>query len=130
MPRRWGQPVGWYPLRLALDPIHWGPTRLSFDCELLVMVPGSPIDAEATTAGDLEAIEALVGETSSDLSTLVLGAQVAPSLVMRELTRVLSESADLLLLIGQDWLHSANLQLDELLQQDHDTLMNAPLLVG
>jgi hypothetical protein len=43
---------------------------------------------------------------------------------------VLSESADLLLLIGQDWLHSANHQLDELLQQDHDTLMNAPLLVG
>ena len=94
------------------------------------MVSGSPIDAETTTAGDLDAIEALVGETSSDLSTLVLGAQVAPSLVMRELTRVLSESADLLLLIGQDWLHSANHQLDELLQQDHDTLMNAPLLVG
>ena len=49
-----------------------------------MMVSGSPIDADATAAGDLDAIETLVGETSSDLSALVLGAQVAPNLVMRE----------------------------------------------
>jgi hypothetical protein len=55
---------------------------------------------------------------------------VAPNLVMKELTRVLSESADLLMLIGQDLLQNAGNQLDELLQQDHDTLMNAPMLVG
>jgi hypothetical protein len=95
-----------------------------------MMVSDTPIDAEATAAGDLDAIETLVGETSSDLSALVLGAQVAPNLVMRELTRVLSESADLLMLIGQDMLHGASHQLDELLGQDHDTLMNAPMLVG
>jgi hypothetical protein len=94
------------------------------------MVLGSPMDAEAAAAGHLDAIEALVGDTSSDLSTLVLGAQVAPTLVMKELTRVLSESADLLMLIGQDLLQNAGSQLDELLQQDHDTLMNAPMLVG
>jgi hypothetical protein len=91
---------------------------------------GPPIDAEAAAAGDLEAIETLVGDTANELSTLVLGAQVAPNLVMKELTRVLSESADLLMLIGQDLLSSAGNQLDELLQQDHDTLMNAPMLVG
>jgi len=89
-----------------------------------------PIDAEASAAGDLEAIETMVGETGSDLSALVLGAQVAPNLVMKELTRVLSESADLLVLIGQDLLSSAGQQLDELLLQDHDTLMNAPMLVS
>lgn len=88
------------------------------------------MDAEAAAAGDLAAIEALVLDTSSDLSALVQGAQVAPNLVMRELTRVLSESADLLMLIGQDLLQGAGHQLDELLQQDHDALMNAPLLVG
>ena len=94
------------------------------------MVLGSPMDAEAAAAGHLDAIEALVDDTASDLSTLVLGAQVAPTLVMKELTRVLSESADLLMLIGQDLLQNAGSQLDELLQQDHDTLMNAPMLVG
>ena len=91
---------------------------------------GAPMDAEAAAASHLDAIEALVGDTSSDLSTLVLGAQVAPTLVMKELTRVLSESADLLMLIGQDLLQNAGSQLDELLLQDHDTLMNAPMLVG
>ena len=94
------------------------------------MVLGAPMDAEAAAASHLDAIEALVGDTSSDLSTLVLGAQVAPTLVMKELTRVLSESADLLMLIGQDLLRNAGSQLDELLQQDHDPLMNAPMLVG
>ena len=49
---------------------------------------------------------------------------------MKELPRVLSESAGLLMLIGQDLLSSAGHQLDELLLQDHDTLMNAPMLVG
>ena len=95
-----------------------------------MLASGPPIDAEASAAGDLEAIETMVGETCTDLSGLVLGAQVAPNLVMKELTRVLSESADLLMLIGQDLLSSAGHQLDELLLQDHDTLMNAPMLVG
>lgn len=88
------------------------------------------MDAEAAAASHLDAIEALVGDASSELSNLVLGAQVAPTLVMKELTRVLSESADLLMLIGQDLLQNAGSQLDELLLQDHDTLMNAPMLVG
>ena len=78
-----------------------------------MLVSSPPMDADATVPGDLEAIETMVGETCSDLSALVLGAQVAPNLVMKELTRVLSESADLLMLIGQDLLSSAGHQLDE-----------------
>ena len=50
-----------------------------------MLVSSPPMDADATVPGDLEAIETMVGETCSDLSALVLGAQVAPNLVMKEL---------------------------------------------
>ena len=77
----------------------------------------------------MEAIEAMVGEASGDFSSLLVGAQVTQRLVMRELTRVLSESADLLLLLGHDLIDNAGQQLDDLLSLDHDSLMNAPPLV-
>ena len=77
----------------------------------------------------MEAIEAMVGEASGDFSSLLVGAQVTQRLVMRELTRVLSESADLLLLLGHDLIDNAGQQLDDLLCLDHDSLMNAPPLV-
>lgn len=71
----------------------------------------------------------MVGEASGDFSSLLVGAQVTQRLVMRELTRVLSESADLLLLLGHDLIDNAGQQLDDLLCLDHDSLMNAPPLV-
>ena len=94
------------------------------------MQPPLPaIQTEATTAGSLDAIEAMVGEASGDFSSLVVGAKVAQGLVMRELTRVLSESADLLMLLGHDLIDHAGQQLDDLLSLDNDSLMNAPPLV-
>ena len=87
------------------------------------------IHSEFTTPGSLDAIEAMVGEASSDFSSLLVGAKVAQGLVMRELTRVLSESADLLMLLGHDLIDHAGQQLDDLLSLDNDSLMNAPPLV-
>ena len=87
------------------------------------------IHSEVTTPGSLDAIETMVGEASSDFSSLLVGAKVAQGLVMRELTRVLSESADLLMLLGTDLIDSAEQQLDDLLSLDNDSLMNAlPLM--
>jgi len=88
------------------------------------------IHSEATTAGSLDAIEEMVGEASSDFSSLLVGAKFTQGLVMRELTRVLSESADLLMLLGSDLIDNAGNQLDDLLSLDNDSLMNAsPLMV-
>ena len=88
------------------------------------------IHSEVTTPGSLDAIETMVGEASSDFSSLLVGAKVAQGLVMRELTRVLSESADLLMLLGTDLIDNAEQQLDDLLSLDNDSLMNAPLLMA
>ena len=88
------------------------------------------IQTEATTAGSLDAIEAMVGEASGDFSSLLVGAKVTQKLVMRELTRVLSESADLLMLLGNDLIDNAGQQLDDLLSLDNDSLMNAQPLVA
>jgi len=88
------------------------------------------VQTEATIAGSLDAIEAMVGEESGDFSSLVVGARVTQKLVMRELTRVLSESADLLMLLGHDLIDHAGQQLDDLLSLDNDSLMNAPPLVA
>jgi hypothetical protein len=49
--------------------------------------------------------------------------------VLREMTRVLSVSADLLLLICSDLLDAANFLLDDLLALDDASLMTMPLLV-
>ena len=70
-----------------------------------------------------------MGEASGDFSSLVVGAKVAQGLVMRELTRVLSESADLLMLLGSELIDHAEQQLDDLLSLDNDSLMNAPPLM-
>ena len=95
------------------------------------MQPLSPtIHSEATTAGSLDAIEVMVGETSSDFSSLLVGAKFTQGLVMRELTRVLSESADLLMLLGSDLIDNAGNQLDDLLSLDNDSLMNVPPLMA
>jgi hypothetical protein len=72
----------------------------------------------------------MVGEASGDFSSLLVGAKVTQKLVMRELTRVLSESADLLMLLGNDLIDNAGQQLDDLLSLDNDSLMNAPPLVA
>ena len=87
------------------------------------------IHSEVTTPGSLDAIETMVGEASSDFSSLLVGAKVAQGLVMRELTRVLSESADLLMVLGTDLIDNAGQQLDDLLNLDNDSLMNAPPLM-
>ena len=76
--------------------------------------PAFRVDPEFDTFNEAD-IEELIGEASSELQLLLKGASLSIKQVLRELTRVLSESADLLLLISSEFLESANLLLDNLL---------------
>ena len=91
--------------------------------------PAFRVDPEFDTFNEAD-IEELIGEASSELQLLLLGASLTIKQVLREMTRVLSESADLLLLISSEFLESANLLLDNLLSLDDASLMTMPLLVG
>jgi hypothetical protein len=88
--------------------------------------PAFAVDPEVDTFNEAT-IEELIGEASSELQLLLTGASLTIKQVLREMTRVLSESADLLLLISSDLLESANLLLDDLLALDDHTLMTMPL---
>ena len=91
--------------------------------------PAFRVDPEFDTFNEAD-IEELIGEASSELQLLLKGASLTIKQVLRELTRVLSESADLLLLISSEFLESANLLLDNLLSLDDASLMTMPPLVG
>jgi predicted rRNA methylase YqxC with S4 and FtsJ domains len=91
--------------------------------------PAFRVDPEFDTFNEAD-IEELIGEASSELQLLLKGASLSIKQVLREMTRVLSESADLLLLISSEFLESANLLLDNLLSLDDASLMTMPLLVG
>ena len=90
--------------------------------------PAFTVDPELDTFNEAT-IEELIGEASSELQLLLKGASLTIQQVLREMTRVLSESADLLLLISSDLLDSANLLLDDLLALDDHALMTMSLLV-
>jgi predicted rRNA methylase YqxC with S4 and FtsJ domains len=91
--------------------------------------PAFRVDPNVDTFNEAD-IEELIGEASSELQLLLKGASLSIKEVLREMTRVLSESADLLLLISSELLESANLLLDNLLALDDASLMTMPLLVG
>ena len=90
--------------------------------------PAFRVDPEFDTFNEAD-IEELIGEASSELQLLLKGASLTIKQVLREMTRVLSESADLLLLISSELLESTNLLLDNLLSLDDASLMTMPLLV-
>ena len=90
--------------------------------------PAFTIDPEVDSFNEAT-IKELIGEVSSELQLLLTGASLTIKQVLRELTRVLSESADLLLLISSELLESANLLLDDLLALDDHALMAMALLV-
>ena len=90
--------------------------------------PAFTIDPEVDSFNEAT-IKELIGEVSSELQLLLTGASLTIKQVLRELTRVLSESADLLLLISSELLDSANLLLEDLLALDDNALMTLSLLV-
>ena len=73
----------------------------------------------------LEEAEVLIDQTTNDSVELLKGVSVSPKVVMRELSRVLTESADLLIVLTQDF---GLEKLDDILQQNPEQLMVAPLL--
>ena len=73
----------------------------------------------------LEEAEVLIAQTTNDSVELLKGVSISPKMVMQELSRVLTESADLLIVLTQDF---GLEKLDEILQQNPEQLMVAPLL--
>ena len=69
--------------------------------------------------------EILIDQTTNDSVELLKGVSISPKMVMKELSRVLTESADLLIVLTQDF---GLEKLDEILQQNPEQLMVAPLL--
>lgn len=69
--------------------------------------------------------EALIDQTTNDSVELLKGISISPKMVMKELSRVLTESADLLIVLTQDF---GIEKLDDILQQNPEQLMVAPLL--
>lgn len=72
----------------------------------------------------LDEAEILIDQTKNDTIELLKGVAISPKMVMKELSRVLVESADLLVFLRQD----LGLEtLDDVLLQDPEQLMSAPL---
>ena len=91
--------------------------------------PAFCVDPEVETFNEAD-IEELIGEASSEWQLLLNGVSLSIKQVLREMTRVLTESADLLLLISLDLLDSATFLLDDLLALDDSDLMSMPLLIA
>ena len=79
----------------------------------------------STLLHSLEEAEVLIAQTTNDSVELLKGVSISPKMVMKELSRVLTESADLLIVLTQDF---GLEKLDEILQQNPEQLMVAPLL--
>ena len=79
----------------------------------------------STLLNSLEEAEVLIAQTTNDSVELLKGVSISPNMVMKELSRVLTESADLLIVLTQDLSLE---KLDEILQQNPEQLMVAPLL--
>ena len=72
----------------------------------------------------LHEAETLIDQTKNDTIELLKVVTISPKMVMKELSRVLTESADLLVFIRQDL---GLEKLDDVLLQDPEQLMSAPL---
>ena len=72
----------------------------------------------------LDEAETLIDQTKNDTIELLKGVTISPKMVMKELSRVLVESADLLVFLRQDL---GLEKLDDVLLQDPEQLMSAPL---
>ena len=80
----------------------------------------------STLLHSLEEAEVLIAQTTNDSVELLKGVSISPKMVMKELSRVLTESADLLIVLTKDF---GLEKLDEILQQNPEQLMVvAPLL--
>ena len=80
----------------------------------------------STLLHSLEEAEVLIAQTTNDCVELLKGVSISPKMVMKELSRVLTESADLLIVLTKDF---GLEKLDEILQQNPEQLMVvAPLL--
>ena len=73
----------------------------------------------------LDEAEVLIDQATNDSVELLKGVSISPKMVMKELSRVLTESADLLIVLTQDF---GIEKLDDILQQNPEQLMVAPLL--
>ena len=51
----------------------------------------------------LDEAEVLIDQTTNDSVELLKGVSISPKMVMKELSRVLTESADLLIVLTQDF---------------------------
>ena len=85
----------------------------------LSAIPGSIL------LDSLDEAEVLIDQTTNDSVELLKGVSISPKMVMKELSRVLTESADLLIVLTQDF---GIEKLDDILQQKPEQLMVAPLL--
>ena len=79
----------------------------------------------STLLHSLDEAEVLIAQTTNDSVELLKGVSISPKMVMKELSRALTESADLLIVLTQDF---GLEKLDEILQQNPEQLMVAPLL--
>ena len=89
------------------------------------METGVEAISENTLLNSLHEAELLIDQTTKDSAELLKGVSISPKVVMKELSRVLTESADLLMVLT----HDLDLEkLDDVLKQNPEQLMVAPLL--
>ena len=82
---------------------------------------------EAISENTLHEAELLIDQTTKDSAELLKGVSISPKVVMKELSRVLTESADLLMVLT----HDLGLEkLDDVLKQNPEQLMVTPLLAA
>ena len=88
------------------------------------MEPALSAISDSILLDSLDEAEILIDQTKNDTIELLKGVTISPKMVMKELSRVLVESADLLVFLRQD----LGLEtLDDVLLQDPEQLMSAPL---
>ena len=83
--------------------------------------------SDDTLLHSLHEAELLIDQTTKDSAELLKGVSISPKVVMKELSRVLTESADLLMVLT----HDLGLEkLDDVLKQNPEQLMVTPLLAA
>ena len=88
------------------------------------MEPALSAISDSILLDSLDEAQILIDQAKNDTIELLKGVTISPKMVMKELSRVLVESADLLVFLRQD----LGLEtLDDVLLQDPEQLMSAPL---
>ena len=83
--------------------------------------------SENTLLHSLHEAELLIDQTTNDSAELLKGVSISPKMVMKELSRVLTEPADLLMILTRDF---GLEKLDDILKQNPEQLMATPLLAA